>query len=277
MHLGEVDECPMCGDKVKHLEQHIKQRHSDMKKKHQCAECEKFFSCGSYLSKHIMRVHLEMRETCTDCGLETKDLKRHLKTNCSRDGYSPRARKRRVKEEDGADVRMTISPMHSVPSTRVLRTKDIKKEIHYDEESEDDMELIQEFRGSPGPGVSGGWEQGQIRGDQEDAKEELEEQEDLVQDEQEDVVQEEQDDLVQEEPGNRGQEDIEKLVQLSPELEESSPSPTLLDDDDLYFKKEADNRAEVRVGQGGFTNNNGDSRKVKESFGGETSVAAPSS
>ena len=281
VHLGEVDECPMCGDKVKHLEQHIKQRHSDMKKKYQCAECEKFFSCGSYLSKHIMRVHLEMRETCTDCGLETKDLKRHLKTNCSRDGYSPRARKRRVKEEDGEDVRMMISPMQSVPSTRVLRAKDIKKEIHYDEDSEDDMELIQEFRGSPGAG-EGGWERGQIIGDQEDAKEELEEQEDLVQEEQEDqvqedLVQEESGNLVQEEPRNLGQEDFKKLVQMSPELEESSPSPTQLDDDDLYFKKEAEDCAEVRVRQGGFTNNNGDSRKAKESLGGESSLATLSS
>jgi len=42
-----------------------------------------------------MRVHLEMKATCPDCGLETKDLDRHKKTNCTREGYTPRTRKTR--------------------------------------------------------------------------------------------------------------------------------------------------------------------------------------
>ena len=94
VHLDQRSKCPECLEMVKHLEQHIRQRHRDAKRQHQCAECQKFFTCGTYLAKHIMRVHLEMKTTCTDCGLETKDLSRHKKTNCTREGYVPRTRKK---------------------------------------------------------------------------------------------------------------------------------------------------------------------------------------
>ena len=94
VHLDQRSECPECFEMVKHLEQHIRQRHRDAKRQHQCAECLKFFTCGTYLAKHIMRVHLEMKTTCPDCGLETKDLSRHKKTRCTREGYTPRTRKR---------------------------------------------------------------------------------------------------------------------------------------------------------------------------------------
>ena len=95
VHLDQRSECPECFEMVKHLEQHIRQRHRDAKRQHQCAECQKLFTCGTYLAKHIMRVHLEMKATCPDCGLETKDLDRHKKTNCTREGYTPRTRKTR--------------------------------------------------------------------------------------------------------------------------------------------------------------------------------------
>jgi hypothetical protein len=121
VHLGLTEECPECGDVVKHLEQHIKQRHRDIQKKHQCAECEKFFKCRTYLSKHIMRVHLELREACPVCGLRTKDLARHSKTDCGREGYMPRQRVGRA--EGGEEAGIEITPMKARRSSRVRVVK----------------------------------------------------------------------------------------------------------------------------------------------------------
>jgi len=128
VHLDEHYECPECGDMVKHLEQHIRQKHGEVKKKHQCPECQKFFTCGTYLSKHIMRVHLGMRETCPSCGLETKDLARHRRTACTREGYTPR----RV-----ADA-LVANPLEAGR----LRTK-MKREV-VAQDSEDEEELKEE-------------------------------------------------------------------------------------------------------------------------------------
>ena len=112
VHLDQRSECPECFEMVKHLEQHIRQRHREAKRQHQCAECQKFFATGSYLAKHIMHVHLEMKQTCTDCGLETKDLNRHKKTDCTREGYVVRTRKR-SREADGNIKKDGTPPMRT--------------------------------------------------------------------------------------------------------------------------------------------------------------------
>ena len=285
VHKEEKQECPECGDSVKHLEQHMKQRHSDVKKFYQCAECEKFFTCGSYLSKHIMRVHLEMRETCPSCGLETKDLHRHKKTNCSKEGYTPRQRKLKKEREEQDDNRMEITPMKSVRSSRVLRTKEIKTEM-YNEDSDgefDFLELAQKLE----PGIITGdvSRRNSIRSD----FGELEVEEPEEEDPKEDLVRVSP--VLEESPSSPlvSEEDLPSSLVLedshlsplvtSPSpfvlkesqpgplileessssglvLEDSPPSPLVLEDDDLFFKRETDSPLSARVGAVGCSNNN---------------------
>jgi len=139
VHLDQRSECPECFEMVKHLEQHIRQRHRDAKRQHQCAECQKFFTCGSYLAKHIMRVHLEMRETCTDCGLETKDLYRHKRTNCTREGYVVRTRKK-SKEGDASIYKNGVAPRRTPrkASTGLFWEGESKVELELKEETIED-------------------------------------------------------------------------------------------------------------------------------------------
>eukprot|EP00092_Neocalanus_flemingeri_P027150 GFUD01029444.1.p1 GENE.GFUD01029444.1~~GFUD01029444.1.p1 ORF type:complete len:816 (+),score=160.55 GFUD01029444.1:309-2450(+) len=94
VHLKEKINCPECGIVVAlaHLARHVQRKHSDkVKVKFTCTHCDKFFPDRGQLAKHIMRVHLEVRDKCSACGLMTKDLKRHnMYTNCGREGYVPR-------------------------------------------------------------------------------------------------------------------------------------------------------------------------------------------
>ena len=97
IHLKETIKCPQCSKIVPlaTFDQHLRKKHSDkVKKKFICTECQKFFCDRTSLTKHVMHVHMEVREKCKKCGLKTKDIKRHMKnTNCSRDEYVPRRSK----------------------------------------------------------------------------------------------------------------------------------------------------------------------------------------
>jgi len=103
VHLKEKIDCPECGISVPlaHLGQHVQRKHGDETQvKFSCKECEKLFPSRSRLSKHIMRIHMGLREKCLICGLVTKDLKRHnMHTNCGREGYIPRNTIKYMKEE----------------------------------------------------------------------------------------------------------------------------------------------------------------------------------
>eukprot|EP00092_Neocalanus_flemingeri_P017324 GFUD01018737.1.p1 GENE.GFUD01018737.1~~GFUD01018737.1.p1 ORF type:complete len:886 (+),score=196.54 GFUD01018737.1:76-2733(+) len=101
VHLGEKIECPECGEKVckVYLQQHIRKQHQ-VREKFKCDECGKPFTCRSYLAKHIQRVHMEVRQKCKVCGLETKDLYRHSKyTDCGKKGYVVRTRRNKIESE----------------------------------------------------------------------------------------------------------------------------------------------------------------------------------
>ena len=154
VHLDQRSECPHCFEVVKHLEQHIRQRHRDLKKQHQCAECKKSFTSGSYLAKHIMHVHLEMRETCADCGLETKDLARHKRTDCTREGYVVRSRKSKKFEkydapslkEEGASTRI---PRPRLASRGIFWESEVKQTV-LKEEQEKALRLKEEDENAQG-------------------------------------------------------------------------------------------------------------------------------
>jgi len=135
--LDERVKCPECDDMVKHLAQHIRQRHREMKKKHQCPQCEKFFTCGTYLAKHVMRVHMEFRQTCQTCGLETKDLTRHQRmTDCGREGYIPRKLKgTRIKKSKILDT-----SIESLEPDEIVITEEMKQEIFDSSDEELDIE-----------------------------------------------------------------------------------------------------------------------------------------
>jgi len=104
MHLKETIKCPQCSKIVSSasFSQHLRKKHSDkVKTKFVCNQCQKFFCDRTSLTKHVMHVHMEVREKCNKCGLKTKDLKRHIKnTNCGRDGYVPRRTKKIEQELD---------------------------------------------------------------------------------------------------------------------------------------------------------------------------------
>jgi len=97
VHFKESIGCPKCGVMVApaYLSQHMRRKHlKEDQPKFSCKHCEKDFVSRGELAKHIMRVHIAVREECNICGLMTKDLKRHnMYTNCGRVGYIPRKMK----------------------------------------------------------------------------------------------------------------------------------------------------------------------------------------
>ena len=56
---------------------------------------------------HCASMHLELREKCVVCGLETKDLYRHSRyTDCGKKGYVARSRGGRKNNETEPQVKM---------------------------------------------------------------------------------------------------------------------------------------------------------------------------
>ena len=104
VHLKEKIDCPECGLSVPlaYLGQHVQRKHCEKTEiKFSCKDCEKLFPSRSQLAKHIMRIHMGVKDKCPICGLVTKDLKRHnMYTNCGREGYVPR----NIKKEGGEEV-----------------------------------------------------------------------------------------------------------------------------------------------------------------------------
>merc|ERR1719319_995635 len=95
VHLGVKEKCDICNKEVaptfmkKHIRDHIKTEED--KKPHICSQCDKAFTDPGSLKKHVLRTHLNQRAECPRCGLQTKDLYRHMKyTKCDQEGYTPR-------------------------------------------------------------------------------------------------------------------------------------------------------------------------------------------
>jgi len=114
VHLGVKEHCEICNKDVAagYLTTHIKNhtKTEQEKKPHNCQQCEKSFKDPGTLKKHIERTHLNQKEECPKCGLETKDLYRHMKyTNCESEAYTPR--RRRIVDSD--DRRERGEPSHS--------------------------------------------------------------------------------------------------------------------------------------------------------------------
>jgi len=144
VHLGEKVECAECGEKVckAYLNNHIRKQHQ-AKEKFECGECGKSYTCRTYLAKHIQRVHLELREKCNVCGLETKDLYRHSKyTDCGREGYVIRSR---VREKKIKTEIATETPLGRKTRTSTRRKVFEKKVDETFEDSDSDVVIVEVF------------------------------------------------------------------------------------------------------------------------------------
>ena len=68
VHLKENVRCPDC-DVTVHLARlgmHVRRKHSGkVKIQFKCKQCEKFFLTRGQLAKHVMSVHMGIREKCT--------------------------------------------------------------------------------------------------------------------------------------------------------------------------------------------------------------------
>jgi len=90
VHMKEKIECPECDIVVSaaHLGQHVLRTHrteAAVEDDVSCKECEESFPSKSELIRHIMRIHLCMKEVCTECGQMTSSLEKHtLHGRCSR-------------------------------------------------------------------------------------------------------------------------------------------------------------------------------------------------
>eukprot|EP00090_Calanus_glacialis_P040080 TRINITY_DN69855_c0_g1_i1.p1 TRINITY_DN69855_c0_g1~~TRINITY_DN69855_c0_g1_i1.p1 ORF type:complete len:331 (-),score=80.68 TRINITY_DN69855_c0_g1_i1:43-930(-) len=143
VHLGEKVECPVCGEKIckAYLNGHIRRQHQ-AREKFECELCGKPYTCRSYLAKHIKTVHMQLREICTVCGLETKDLYRHNRyTDCGKKGYVVRSRrgKQNMEIESSRRISRSLSKLACVSSdVEIVETTDLFKgrDLEEDEEIE---------------------------------------------------------------------------------------------------------------------------------------------
>jgi len=143
VHLGEKVECPVCGEKIckAYLNCHIRRQHQ-AREKFECELCGKPYTCRSYLAKHIKTVHMQLREICTVCGLETKDLYRHNRyTDCGKKGYVVRSRrgKQIIEIESSRRISRSLSRLACVSSdVGIVETTDLfeGRDLEHDEEIE---------------------------------------------------------------------------------------------------------------------------------------------
>ena len=66
---GSAKICPICGKKVKWLESHMKNKHTERDKPHMCADedCEKSFKTSAELKNHHVAIHQKLRSQCPQC------------------------------------------------------------------------------------------------------------------------------------------------------------------------------------------------------------------
>jgi len=155
VHLKIRVPCEICNAEVvpsalkKHVRSHVKTE--EEKSPHKCQQCGRGYPTPGTLRKHVMRVHLEVREECPKCGLQTKDLYRHMRmTQCDRPGYIVRQQKNRNSLDS-----LELDIVKQEPGYNNNSVKDEKQEMEQEEEGEKGFWLEKEA--SEGSVSSGGF------------------------------------------------------------------------------------------------------------------------
>lgn len=80
VHIS-VRACNLCGQKVKDLERHKQNMHSEQEKSNKCPDCGKEFKTKLQLKRHNDAVHLQLRDQCHECDkwFTVTHLKTHIR------------------------------------------------------------------------------------------------------------------------------------------------------------------------------------------------------
>jgi len=79
VHMGEKILCNICGKGVLNIHYHKQNCNKENVSKSKCELCDRAYSCKKSLETHMLSVHMDIKETCPQCGKDVRFLKSHIK------------------------------------------------------------------------------------------------------------------------------------------------------------------------------------------------------